>query len=80
MEMTHGPFRSRKISTRVDSDILSEVRAIARKEGRQLQAVIEEALIGLIDKRRQARPRSHAMAAYQASHEKFGTLYKRLTT
>jgi hypothetical protein len=69
-----------KFSTRVGSDILSEVRAIARKEGRQLQVVIEEAFIGLIEKRRQARPRSHVMAAYRASHEKFGTLYKRLTT
>jgi hypothetical protein len=25
-----------------------------------------------------ARPRPHVMAAYQASHEKFGSLYKRL--
>jgi hypothetical protein len=67
-----------KFATQVDAEILSEVRAIAQKEGRQLQVVVEEALIDLIEKRKLARPRSHVMAAYQASHEKFGPLYKKL--
>ena len=29
-------------------------------------------------KRKQNRPRPEVMAAYQASHEKFGSLYKKL--
>ena len=67
-----------KFATQVNSDILAEVRAIAQKEGRQLQVVVEEALADLIEKRKQGRPRAHVMAAYQASHEKFGALYKKL--
>ena len=41
-------------------------------------ALVDEALADLLEKRRQGRPRAHIMAAYQASHEKFGPLYKKL--
>jgi hypothetical protein len=67
-----------KFATQVDTDILAAVRALAQEEGRQLQALVEEALSDLIDKHRKSRPRSHVMAAYHASHDKFGSLYKKL--
>jgi hypothetical protein len=67
-----------KFATQVNSEILSAVRKIAQSEGRQLQALVDEALADLIEKRRQGRPRAHVMAAYQASHDKFGPLYKKL--
>jgi hypothetical protein len=67
-----------KFATQVNAEILSTVRSIARNEGRQLQALIDEALADLIEKRRQGRPRANVMAAYQGSHEKFGPLYKKL--
>ena len=71
--------RSRaKFATQVNSEILSAVRAIAQSEGRQLQALVDEALADLVEKRRQERPRAHVMAAYQASHEMFAPLYKKL--
>lgn len=67
-----------KFATQVDSDILSAVRSHARSEGRQLQALVDEALADLIEKRKQGRPRARVMAAYQASHERFSELYKKL--
>ena len=67
-----------KFATQVDTKILSAVRSLAHSEGRQLQALVDEALADLIEKRKQDKPRSSVMAAYQASHEKFGTLYKKL--
>jgi len=67
-----------KFATQVNSEILSAVRSLAKSEGRQLQALVDEALADLLEKRRQERPRSHVMTAYQASHEKFGPLYKKL--
>ena len=67
-----------KFATQVDAQILTEIRSLARSEGRQIQALVDEALSDLLEKRRQERPRPHAMAAYQASHEKFGELYKKL--
>lgn len=67
-----------KFATQVNSEILRTVRAIAQDEGRQLQALVDEALADLIEKRKQSRPRAHVMTAYQGSHEKFAPLYKKL--
>ena len=67
-----------KFATQVSSEILAEIRAIAHAEGRQLQALVEEALGDLIEKRQNTRPRAHVMRAYQASHDKYGDLYRRL--
>ncbi|GBR76607.1 MULTISPECIES: hypothetical protein [Acidiphilium] len=67
-----------KFATQVNSEILSAVRQLAQSEGRQLQVLVDEALADLIEKRKHGRPRANVMAAYQASHEKFGTLYKKL--
>jgi dihydroxyacetone kinase len=67
-----------KFATQVDPELLAKVRSLAQQEGRQLQALVEEALADLIDKRKQGRPRSHVMVAYQGSHEKYAELYKKL--
>jgi len=67
-----------KFATQVDADILSAVRTLGHEEGRQLEALVDEALSDLVEKHRQARPRPHVMGAYHTSHEKFGSLYKKL--
>ncbi|NVN10087.1 hypothetical protein [Nguyenibacter vanlangensis] len=67
-----------KFATQVDPQILQAVRDLARSEGRQLQVLVEEALADLIEKRKRQRPRAHVMAAYQASHETFAPLYRKL--
>lgn len=67
-----------KFATQVDAEILAQVRRLAQAEGRQLQALVDEALSDLIEKRRQGRPRPHVMAAYHASHELYAPLYKKL--
>jgi hypothetical protein len=70
--------RRAKFATQVNSEILTIVRTLAEKEGRQLQALVDEALADLIEKRKKTTPRSHVMGAYLASHEKYGPLYKKL--
>lgn len=72
------PQAREKFATQVNSEILTAVRALAQKEGRQLQALVDEALADLIEKRKNTRPRPEVMAAYLGSHEKFGELYKKL--
>jgi len=67
-----------KFATQVNAEILSAVRALAETEGRQLQALVDEALADLLEKRRNAKPRPHVMGAYLASHEKYGALYTKL--
>ncbi len=67
-----------KFATQVNSETLSAVRNLAEKEGRQLQALVDEALSDLIEKHKNIRPRPHVMGAYLASHGKYGSLYKKL--
>jgi hypothetical protein len=67
-----------KFATQVHPEILAAVRDLARSEGRQLQALVDEALADLLEKRRQGRPRAHVMQAYMASHGQFAELYKKL--
>lgn len=67
-----------KFATQVDSELLSAIRGLADREGRQIQALVDEALADLIEKRKQDRPRAHVMSAYQASHETFAPLYQKL--
>ncbi len=66
-----------KFATQVDVTLLTEIRRIAQEEGRQIQAVVEEAFETFIEQRRGERPRPHIMAHYQGSHERFASLYER---
>ena len=72
------PVIREKFATQVNSEILAAIRRLADKEGRQLQVLVEEALADLIEKRKQATPRAHVMAAYLSSHDKYASLYKKL--
>lgn len=67
-----------KFATQVDPQLLETVRELAREEGRQVQALVEEALADLVEKRRQGTPRPSVMAAYRASLVRYGKLYKTL--
>jgi hypothetical protein len=67
-----------KFATQVDSELLQAVRFLAKQEGRQIQALVEEALSDLIEKKKRGNPRAHVMGAYLRSHVKYGSLYKKL--
>ena len=67
-----------KFATQVNSEILASVRELARREGLQIQALVDEALVDLIEKRRHRRPRPGVIAAYSASLEPFSSLYEKL--
>jgi len=67
-----------KFATQVEATLLSEIRHIAETDGRQLQAVVEDALRAYLEERRRALPRRHIMAHYQASHDRYASLYELL--
>ncbi len=67
-----------KLTARVDARTLAAVRRLAKKEGRRLQALVDEALTDLVEKRSLGRPRTHVMDAYKLSQARFGELYKKL--
>jgi hypothetical protein len=67
-----------KFATQVDARLLAELRELAQQEGRQLQALVDEAIEGLIEQRRTGKARAHVMSAYKKSHERFAPLYRKL--
>lgn len=67
-----------KFATQADPVILEEVRAIAAKEGKQLQAVIDEALRDFIEKRKRGKPRPEVLTAFGESLAEFDALYREL--
>lgn len=66
------------VAADLDGEILAEVRALAEREGRNLQALIDEALADLLQKKQLTQPRRHVIAAHQESHERFSSLYEKL--
>jgi hypothetical protein len=67
-----------KFATQINSEILVAVRLLAEKEGRQIQALMDEALADLLEKRKRAAARPHVMAAYSASHAEYAPVYQKL--
>lgn len=69
-----------KFATQVDSELLESVRRLARSEGRQIQAVVEDALRQHLEARQSPGPqgREHVMKAYLKSTERYPGLYKKL--
>ena len=59
-----------KFSSQADPRLLGELRAIAQEEGRQFQAVLEQAVREYVERKRSATPRAQVMMHFQASVEK----------
>ena len=53
-------MRRENFAAQVNSEILAAVRMLAQSEGRQLQALVDEALADLVEKRKNARPRAQS--------------------
>lgn len=67
-----------KFATQADPEVLEEVRAIAAREGKQLQSVIDEALRDFIDKRKRGKPRPEVLTALGESLAEYDALYREL--
>ena len=67
-----------KFSSQASPDVLSELRSIAESEGRQFQAVLDEALRDYIERKTKGRPRRHVMEAFADSLGEFDELYREL--
>jgi hypothetical protein len=78
LEVPMASHAREKFATQVDAELLTELRSLARAEGRQIQALVDEALADLIEKRKAGRPRAHVLAAYGKSHERYAKLYQKL--
>jgi hypothetical protein len=75
---TAGEPKKVKFATQADPEVLAALRQIARQEGRQLQALVDEALRDYIEQKRSNAPRRRVMQALQASVEQYDALYREL--
>jgi predicted transcriptional regulator len=67
-----------KFSSQASPEVLASLRQIAESQGRQFQAVLDEAMREYIDRQQRERPRRHAMAAFASSLDEFDALYREL--
>ena len=67
-----------KFSSQASPDVLAALRQLAASEGRQFQAVLEDALRDYLERQQRDRPRQHVMASFASSLEEFDSLYRDL--
>jgi len=67
-----------KFSSQANAEILAAMREMARKEGRQFQSVLEEAMQEYLQRKLEEKPRSLVIAHFQASLERNRKLGKLL--
>ena len=67
-----------KFSSQASPELLSTLREIARSEGRHFQAVLEDAMSGYIEARKQGKVRPEVKAHCRASVERKRRLHELL--
>ena len=67
-----------KFSSQAAPEVLEALRRIAESEGKQFQAVLDEAMRDYIDRHQNQRPRRHVMEAFAESVKEYDDLYREL--
>jgi hypothetical protein len=68
----------RKFSSQAEPEVLDGLQEIAAREGRQLQAVLGDAMREYLARQRQQAPRRNVLEAFQESLEERDELYRSL--
>ena len=68
----------RKFSSQADPEVLEGLQEIAAREGRQLQAVLGDAMREYLARQRQQAPRRNVLEAFQESLAERDELYRSL--
>jgi hypothetical protein len=73
------PMRAlRKYSSQAEPEVLDALQAIADREGRQLQAVIGDAMRDYLARKQHQPPRRNVLEAFQKSLKERDELYRKL--
>lgn len=71
-------MKLQKFSSQARPELLDEVRAMAAEEGRQFQAVLDEALSEWVARKKGAAPRPEVLGHLKASIARHRELYAEL--
>jgi len=69
---------AQKFSSQARPELLEEVRRLAASEGRQFQAVLDEALVEWVERKKGSAPRPDVIAHAKASIARHRALYQEL--
>jgi len=78
MAATMSKTTLEKFSSQAAPEVLTALRQIAHTQGRQFQAVLDEALRDYIDRQGKQRPRRQVLEAFADSVQQFDELYREL--
>ncbi len=67
-----------KFSSQASPEVLAALRQLAESQGRQFQAVLDEALRDYLERQQKEHPRRHVMASFASSLDEFDRLYREL--
>ncbi len=67
-----------KFTSQADPKVLAAFKAPAKSEGRQFQALLDEAMRDFLEKKQTGRSRKHVIAAFRDSVREFEPLYRKL--
>jgi hypothetical protein len=67
-----------KFSSQASPDVLAALRELAATQGRQFQAVLDDAMREYLERQSKRRPRQRVMATFASSLEEFDSLYRDL--
>ena len=67
-----------KFSSQASPDVLAALRELAATQGRQFQAVLDDAMRDYLERQSKSRPRQHVMSTFASSLEEFDSLYRDL--
>ncbi len=65
------PNNREKFATQMDKELLAELRALAKAQGRQIQSVVEEAVEQYVHEHDPTKPNPKVMAAAQECMERY---------
>jgi predicted transcriptional regulator len=75
---TMSTLTRQTISLQASADVVKALQKIADQEGRQIQAVLEDALRAYVAQQDGTGPREHVLAAFEESLQTYDALYREL--
>jgi metal-responsive CopG/Arc/MetJ family transcriptional regulator len=73
-----SPLTDDKLSFNVPPELLGALNQLAASQGRQLQAILEDALREYLEREQRDHPRQHVISEFASSLNEFDELYKDL--
>ena len=76
--MTQASVKRVKFASQMEPDLYEDLKSVAQEDGRQIQAVLEDAVRSYIGNRKRPMARRHVLDALEVSMIEHDALYQKL--